>query len=135
MDDLITYLCNYAYDHKIGFILNRQKLSSDEVPISSYALNLIIVNMNWNPETEIPFQFAHEISHILNGDKGDKGFPAAIIKEEYAANKRAIDILMKYAELNEIPTNNVVKFMNIFGIPYKLEDLVRNELLKNSIAV
>ncbi|AQW21762.1 hypothetical protein PL11_007470 [Lentilactobacillus curieae] len=128
MDELINYLCNYAYKHHIGFILSSDRMRSDYVPTSSYLMKLVIINMNWDPKTQIPFQFAHEMGHIINGDSDVVTVSTTTIREENSADKFAIDLLIEYAKLNEIPTYNAVKFTELFGIPTRLEGLVGNEL-------
>lgn len=119
MDDLITYLCNYSFEHNIGFVLDGENMKPNEVPSSIGILRLVIINMRWYNKNEIPFQFAHEISHILNGDMGDNKYSTAPIhtKEESLANKRGIDILVDYCELNDIEFDSRKQFFDAFGIP------------------
>ncbi|WDQ20899.1 ImmA/IrrE family metallo-endopeptidase [Lactiplantibacillus plantarum] len=125
MDEIITYLCNYSLDHKVGFQLEN-RLNPDDVSVSNGLLRLVIINLNWNNPTEIPFQFAHEISHVLNGDTGTNYYSTQypMIKEEYEANKRAIKILLDYCKLNDIEFNSKIQFLEAFGIPTNLEPLL-----------
>ncbi|MDB8867647.1 ImmA/IrrE family metallo-endopeptidase [Pediococcus acidilactici] len=127
MDDLIAYLCNYAFDHGIGYELDAQDFEPDDSPFSSTEESRVFINMNWRKQSEIPFQFAHEISHILNGDLGSNSYSANSLysKEEFAANKRATKILLEYCDLHRFEWNNVINFMNSFSIPMRAKDAVK----------
>lgn len=127
MNDLIVYLCNYAFDHGIGYELNAQDFEPDDSPFSSTIESRVFINMNWINQTEIPFQFAHEISHILNGDSGSNNFaaPSLYSKEEYNANKRATSILLEYCDLHGFQWKNVIDFMDSFSIPMRAKEAVK----------
>lgn len=77
MDNLITYLCNYALDNNIGFMLDNENMVPDEVPISNGALRLVVINNRWHRKTEISFQFAHKINRVLNGYMGKNSYSAS----------------------------------------------------------
>lgn len=125
MDDIITYLCNYSLDHNIGFQLDN-RLERNDISVSNGLLRLVVINMNWHNPAEIPFQFAHEISHVLNGDTGINCYSTRypMIEEEYKANKRAIKILLNYCDLNDIHFESKINFLESFGIPTNLEPLI-----------
>lgn len=128
MNNLMTYLCNYAYDHGIGYQLDRASYKPDEVSFYMELNNTVYINTNYINEEEVPFQFAHEISHALNGDKGSNNFSANSVysKEEYKANKRATKILLEYCDLNGLTFYNSTEFMDAFGIPSKAGYVVDN---------
>lgn len=121
LNDLIEWLVNYAFDNNIGCILTR--CLKPETPSSSYGdERIVIVNMNWKHPDEIPFSFAHEIGHILNGDKGVHQFSATgSSKEEYHANITGIKLLNLYCQKHDISVNNPVRFCECFGIPNQFD--------------
>ena len=129
MDELIIWLCNYAYDHHVGYIL-ADDLNPETPSESDGDHQLVVINMKWHNHNEVPFSYAHEIGHILNGDKGKHEYSANSldIKEEYQANLRGIDIMLEYAKRYEIPTNNPIRFCERFGIHTELEYIVANKL-------
>ncbi|WP_261785716.1 ImmA/IrrE family metallo-endopeptidase [Pediococcus pentosaceus] len=98
--------------------------------------NTVYINTNYINEEEVPFQFAHEISHALNGDKGSNSFCSNVfyIREECAANKRAVGILLEYCELNNLAYSDSVDFMLAFGIPLKVGYVV-DEVFKERFGV
>lgn len=65
-DRLMRYLMNYAFDHHIGIEFT-YKLPP-YAPSVSYndPGKLIIMNANWLYPTQLPFQLAHEIGHVLH---------------------------------------------------------------------
>ncbi|WP_440964307.1 ImmA/IrrE family metallo-endopeptidase [Pediococcus pentosaceus] len=128
MDNLITYLCNYAFDHDIGYQLDRISYDPEDASFYLNLTNTVYINMNYKNEEEVPFQFAHEISHALNGDRGSNNFSANSVysKEEYKANKRATKILLEYCDLNGLTFYNSTEFMDAFGIPFKAGYVVDN---------
>ncbi|WEA58311.1 ImmA/IrrE family metallo-endopeptidase [Pediococcus pentosaceus] len=132
MNDLITYLCNYAFDHGIGYELDSKTFKPSDSSFSNKEASMVFINMNWPNKNEIPFQLAHEISHIINGDCGSNNYSAGSVysKEEYNANKKAIHILLDYCTLNNLHYENYIDFMTAFGIPTKLTYVV-NEIFKN----
>ena len=122
MNDLMEWLANFAFDHSIGYILTH--MLDSETPSTSYGEErLVIINMEWHAKDEVPFSFAHEIGHIVNGDKGINRYSAESIstKEEYQANLTAIQLLITYCRKNDIEISNPIKFCEIFGIPASLE--------------
>ncbi|KAF0343198.1 ImmA/IrrE family metallo-endopeptidase [Pediococcus acidilactici] len=89
---------------------------------------MVFMNNNWPNKQEIPFQFAHEISHVLNGDSGSNNFaaPAFYSKEEFNANKRATRILLEYCDLHGFQWDNVIDFMDSFSIPMRAKEAVKS---------
>lgn len=125
-DRLIRWLSNYAFQHKIGLEF-KPNLPSYAPPTSfNFPGNLIIMNRNWIPKTEIPFSFAHEIGHVLL--EYAPYYNCAYLgkdKGEYAANIFAINLLKQYCQENEYHYNNIYSFANSFGIPSKVRYLLK----------
>lgn len=125
-EDLMTYLCDYAFENKIGYEFS-SKHKPDRSPRSITALRMVFMNNNWPNKQEIPFQFAHEISHIINGDTGSNNFaaPAFYSKEEFNANKRATIIILEYCNLHGFQWTNIINFMASFNIPMRAKEAVK----------
>lgn len=119
MNNLIQWLINFSYDHSIGIEATR-KLDPD-TPSQSYVANrVVVINMNWHNPVEIPFIYAHEIGHVLCDHLVDSP------KNEIEANKTAIRLLIKYCWENNINISNPIRFCEEFGIPLRLNYLIRD---------
>lgn len=129
MSNVMNWLMDYAFDHQISVILTRY-LNPHMPSISDGNNRLTVINMNWHNKNEIPFCFAHEIGHILNGDQGQHKFSAhsVDIKEEYQANLTGTKLLIRYAKSRDINIGNPVSFCEQFGIPTELEYVVALEM-------
>ncbi|MCH5379865.1 ImmA/IrrE family metallo-endopeptidase [Limosilactobacillus reuteri] len=127
MDDLITYLTKYGASKGIIIRLTRKL---DPYFPSCARDNHVLINMRWHNKWEIPFSYAHELGHIINGDEGTNYYHSATIhsKTEFEANKTAIDILIDYAIKNDVCIDNPVSFCEQFGVPYRLEYVVALKL-------
>lgn len=130
--DYIYELLNLAMNNGIGVQLDNNMNSS--VPSwCEPSLKFVMVNMNYQNKQQIPFQFAHELGHILNGDLSiDKlSFTNRTYnKIEYAAHSTAIKLLMNlYVEKNH--ELNYLKFMEYFNIPDRMESVVIEEIREN----
>ncbi|NVY96622.1 ImmA/IrrE family metallo-endopeptidase [Lactobacillus sp. DCY120] len=124
MDDLITYLLNYAFDHGYGSeILN--DAPADWPSVASPELKLVFINLNWCRPREIPFQIAHEIGHLLSGDVCQQNDLYHLqLQVENRADLQAIKILRQYCQDCAIEITNPLVFAQQFGIPYRLYNLV-----------
>lgn len=124
MDDIISWLANYAFDHGIGVTMSTD-LSPD---CPSFALanpKNIVINLNWSPRAEIPFSMAHEIGHVINGDNGHYQLTSvAHSKAEHDANLVAFQILREWAESHDVDVSEPYLFMSCFAIPCKLSNQV-----------
>ncbi len=117
MDDVLSFLIDYCWEHNIG-IQYISYMSPKDPSICYEWPRLIIYNDNWQTNQEKPFILAHEIGHIMCGSTicylqnhiGTK-------KSENDANKFAIMLLQKYCEQNDIVFENKYKFAESFGIP------------------
>lgn len=68
MNDLIEYLLNYAFDHGIGYKLVHADPYDPSLSLKNH--NLMVINLNWHNQSELPFIIGHEIGHFILGDKG-----------------------------------------------------------------
>ncbi|NVY95931.1 hypothetical protein HU830_01825 [Lactobacillus sp. DCY120] len=127
MDDLITYLLNYAFQNGYGYeILND---AHTNWPSLAYPkMNLIFINLNWHQKREIPFQIAHEIGHLIDGDACHRSrLHQAKINIENQADLHAIRILRQYCFDYDFRMENPLIFAEQFGIPSRLYDVVTNK--------
>lgn len=121
MNEVIDWLVNYAFNHKIGVILDRLNFGPD-VSASTDGQN-VLINMNWKNSNEVPFLLAHEIGHVLNGDGVANYCTAtATTKIESAANGQAIDLLLDYCNTYDKQPQTYTDFMKYYGIPNYLEE-------------
>lgn len=127
MDEIITWLLNYAFEHGIG-VVTTTDLSPD-IPSTAFAAERkILINLKWKNPAEIPFSIAHEIGHILNGDDGKFMLTSvAHSKAEHDANIVAFQILREWAESHDVDVSEPYLFMSCFAIPCKLSDQVAEE--------
>lgn len=124
MDIMITKLMQYAYDNDITCVLT-SKLNSHTPSSSRPDNHIVLINMNWHKSNEIPFQFAHELGHVLNEDEGILYYSSFSNKTKYerAANMTGLDILIPiYIDVTGYTYDNILPFMNQFGIPSGLQD-------------
>ena len=124
MEDLMEWLINYAFDHHIGVQLT--SYLQPHTPSTSYGdYRLVVVNTRWYKHNEVPFSLAHEIGHVINGDRGVHAYTAtAETKEEHAANVTGIKLLLAYCQEHDIYFDNPVVFCQQFGAPLELDYLV-----------
>lgn len=116
---LITYLMNAAMlDYGIG--VEFTNLLPPSAPPISYNEpgKYIIMNGRWSHPTEIPFQLAHEIYHVLhenqhyyhlNNNTSNCG--------EAEANIFAVKLLQHYCKDNDYHFDNFYRFAECFDIP------------------
>ena len=129
MNDIMEWLSNYAYDNDIGYIMTHY-LEPDTPSTSDCDDRLVVVNMEWKNANEVPFSFAHEIGHIMCGDKGKRYFKSENIKDksEYRANLFAIKLLFKFCSAYGLNFTNPITFCEQFGVPTALEYVVATEM-------
>lgn len=130
-NELIIWLTNWCFDHEIGVVYSKE--ADPKAKSKSYNIpgDLVVINGNWSPETEVPFIFAHEIGHTIeNTPVFNKLSYLGSDKAEYSANVFAIRLLQQYCLENEITYNTIFDFAKSFGIPkdkwYLLTDLQRS---------
>ncbi|TPR12776.1 ImmA/IrrE family metallo-endopeptidase [Apilactobacillus timberlakei] len=122
INDLINCMLNYAFDNKIGFEL--VNLEPDMQSFTIKSQDLIIVNLNWHNRNEVPFQIAHEISHITNSDNlilyKSKSCKYKL-SYEHNADLKALNILIPmYLSRTEYTINNIYPLMEQLAIPKRL---------------
>lgn len=125
---LITWLGKYCWDHNIGVVYSKEADHRAKSKGYNNPSDLVVINGNWLPETEIPFIFAHEIGHVIeNTPLFNKLSYLGSNKAEYSANVFAIRLLQQYCLENAIEYNTIYDFAKVFGIPkdkwYILADL------------
>lgn len=133
MDDAIDYLTDYASKHHIRIMW--ASLSPITPPGSNFEYRSVVMNSNWHNPKEFIFQLAHEISHVIHGDKGDVYYYHACFtgKEsvEYKANVGAVKLLIPfYCQDTDIQCVNSANFMEAFHAPHYLSSVVSEEIKK-----
>ncbi|MFC2680462.1 ImmA/IrrE family metallo-endopeptidase, partial [Limosilactobacillus vaginalis] len=127
------YLTDYASKHHIRIMW--ASFSPITPPGSNFEHRSVVMNSNWHNPKEFIFQLAHEISHVIHGDKGDVFYYHACYtgKEsvEYKANVGAVKLLVPFfcRELDK-PYANPHRFMSAFSVPSYLADVVTEEIKK-----
>lgn len=133
MEDALDYLTDYASKHHIRIMW--ASLSPITPPGSNFEYRSVVMNSNWHNPKEFIFQLAHEISHVIHGDKGDVYYYHACFtgKEsvEYKANVGAVNLLIPfYCQDTDIQCVNSANFMEAFHVPHYLSSVVSEEIKK-----
>lgn len=129
-NEVKTYLMQIAYDNQIA-ITFFDNLDPSTPPASDTRVRKIAMNSRWHNKSEIPFQLAHELGHILLDHQSSEVLYFTPYKYglELEANKYAISLLLPmYLEDKNKEDINVHRFMDTFSIPYHLEDVVIQEI-------
>ena len=131
MEDALDYLTDYASKHHIRIMW--ASLSPITPPGSNFEYRSVVMNSNWHNPKEFIFQLAHEISHVIHGDKGDVYYYHACFtgKEsvEYKANVGAVKLLIPfYCQDTDIQCVNSANFMEAFHVPHYLSCVVSEEI-------
>ncbi|GEO66222.1 ImmA/IrrE family metallo-endopeptidase [Levilactobacillus brevis] len=126
----------YAWDNGISCVLTDKM--NEHTPSSAQPKNkIILINLNWYNQSEIIFQMAHEIGHVINNDEGVLYYSSFSNKSSYErnANLKALDILIPiYLDIiGDYNSDSVFPFMEAFCIPNRLENDVLNAF-RNSIS-
>lgn len=136
MNIYIKRLMQYAWDNGISCVLTDKM--NEHTPSSAQPKNkIILINLNWYNQSEIIFQMAHEIGHVINNDEGILYYSSFSNKSSYErnANLKALDILIPiYLDIiGDYTSDSVFPFMEAFCIPNRLENDVLNAF-RNSIS-
>lgn len=132
MDNILEDLYQIAYDNGIGVVLDRT-LSTACPSIADTETNKILINLNQPAlKNQLPFQTAHEISHVLLHHKSRHGLgfhgEYSDPHMELSANRGAIRMLLPYyADERSVGQLNFREFMDYFMIPDHLEKTVIEE--------
>ena len=131
-EEIVNKLLEIAHNLNIEVFWSDQ-LNKYTPPAASPKFNSIVMNTNWYKRSEIPFQLAHELAHIINKDPDNVAFYHATFKGksyyESAANEKAISILIPIY-FDEIEKNKafVFDFMENLCIPAYLEKNVTEKI-------
>ena len=68
-EEACDYLLEKAKEYHID--VKWKHFSPTTPPGSSYEYRRVVMNLEWHKPKEFVFQLAHEISHVIHGDKGD----------------------------------------------------------------
>lgn len=130
-EEACDYLLEKAQEYHID--VKWKHFSPYTPPGSSYEYHRVVMNLDWHNPKEFVFQLAHEISHVIHGDKGDVYYYHACFtgKEsvEYKANVGAVKLLIPfYCQDTDIQCVNSANFMQAFRVPHYLASVVNEEI-------
>lgn len=129
MNDLMSYLLNYALKHDIGCILEQLPPSFEARALPEK--KLIIINTSWHNTNEVPFITGHEIGHIMNNDNIYECQPTtASYPLELSADKYSLDLIFRYATRLDFMIHEPEIFIQKFGIPQRM--LIYTQQLYNN---
>lgn len=118
-DDVLAFLMNFCQDHDIGVVYNKALPPKARSKSYNTPSDLVVINGNWKPETEVPFIFAHEIGHTIEGTPVfNKLAHLGTEKGEFSANRFAINLLALYCFENDVWYETYFDFAKAFGIPH-----------------
>lgn len=131
-EEMLWDLSNVAAKHDIK-VHWADVLSVYTPPACSIDTRIICMNSNWHRPKEIPFQFAHELAHIIYGAPEDLCFYTATFtgksSVEYKANVGAVKILVPYYCSETDKKNvNLYDFERQYLIPDYLTNVVRDQV-------
>lgn len=118
-DDLTSYLLDYAKMSGVNYELAHlaPDFSSRAVPEE----DLIIINVDWYDQREIPFMIGHEIAHVLHHDKILEYFTEiARCTGEKDADRFSFDLIFDYNYSQPQPITDPLEFVRLYGIPKKM---------------
>lgn len=126
MNDLIEYLLNYAFDHGIGYKLVHADPYDPSLSLKNH--NLMVINLNWHNQSELPFIIGHEIGHFILGDKGILYYSsfAGQNSEEKSADLYALNLLYDYACSRGQYFEEPGQFLSAYGIPSRMAKATKN---------
>lgn len=131
MNEARDYLLEQAAEYHIA--VKWAHLSPITPPGSSFEYRSVVMNLDWHRPSEIIFQFAHELSHVIHGDKGDVVYYHSSYtgKEsiEYKANVGAVRLLVPFfCKETDQAVVNVYDFMKAFAVPNYLWHVADKEI-------
>lgn len=130
-EEACNYLLEKAQEYHID--VKWKHFSPITPPGSSYEYRRVVMNLDWHNPKEFIFQLAHEISHVIHGDKGDIYYYHACFtgreSVEYKANLGAVKLLVPYyCQHRNRESINAYEFETLFDVPAYLNDVVIEEL-------
>lgn len=131
MNELIEYLLNYTFDHGIGYKLVRADPYDPSLSLKKH--NLMVINLNWHNQSELPFIIAHEIGHFILGDKGILYYSSfsGQNSEEKSADLYSLNLLYDYACSRGQYFEEPGQFLSAYGIPSRMTDATKNLFERN----
>ncbi len=126
MNELIEYLLNYAFDHGIGYKLVHADPYDPSLSLKNH--NLMVINLNWHNQSELPFIIGHEIGHFILGDKGILYYSsfAGQNSEEKSADLYSLNLLYDYACCRGQYFEEPGQFLSAYGIPSRMAKATKN---------
>lgn len=130
-EEVYDYLLERAKENNI--VVHWAHFDPYTPPGSDTEYRSVAMNIDWHNQDEIPFQLAHELSHIINGDEGDVFYYHACFtgKEsvEYKANVGAVKLLVPFycQEIDEECVNKY-DFVQAFDVPTYLTGAVSEQI-------
>ena len=126
MNDLIEYLLNYVFDHGIGYKLVHADPYDPSLSLKKH--NLMVINLNWHNQSELPFIIGHEIGHFILGDKGILYYSSfsGQNSEEKSADLYALNLLYDYACSRGQYFEEPGQFLSAYGIPSRMAKAAKN---------
>lgn len=130
MNELLSRMINVALDDHIGVIIQAMK-TPFSAPMSDCNSRMVLINSIWHQPRELPFQLAHEIGHIENGDVGILKYSPYEGRMEMAANLYGLGLLVPaYFEEVDQENANVDVFMDALALPSFLHDAAEQKILE-----
>lgn len=121
-EEIEDYLTSLATTNNVD-ICEADDLESDTPDTAITSIKVIIMNMNFETRSSYLYRLAHEISHILYGDKELQGVynfsELGKRGEELRAHHNAVKLL-----LNVKRPSSPINFMDFYKIPAWLGDYV-----------
>lgn len=132
VDDIISYLNKIAVDNNIRVIW--EHFDPYTPPGSSYDDMCVVMNLDWHNKDELVFQYAHELSHIIRGDRTDLFFYNTSRNNksgiEYQTNLMAVKLLTSfYCGETEKEDVNIYNFIDSYCIPKYLDEAIKEEVI------
>lgn len=126
MNDLIEYLLNYAFDSGIGYKLVHADPYDPSLSLKKH--NLMVINLNWHNQSELPFIIGHEIGHFILGDEGIMYYSSfsGQNSEEKSADLYSLNLLYDYACSRGQSFEEPGQFIQMYGIPERMTEAAKN---------
>lgn len=130
MNEMFRRMINVALDDHIGVKLEPMK-TPFSVPMSDCDTRMVLLNSIWFRPKELPFQLAHEIGHIENGDVGVLRYSPYEGRMEMAANMYGLGLLVPaYFQDVDQENANVDVFMDALALPSCLRDAAEQKIVE-----
>ncbi|TLF41000.1 ImmA/IrrE family metallo-endopeptidase [Lacticaseibacillus zeae] len=121
--EILNRVMQFAFDH--GISVEFARMDREQTPVVNTIRKLIILNSDWPNKNKFPFQAAHELGHILNGDRGQFHYIPRLFRSgvESRANQTALSLIVPmYFDEIDTENANVDKFMEDLAVPIEAKD-------------